>query len=44
MLLETLARETGFSEATVSSHLHRAQELGLVDITRKYLKPDSGAP
>lgn len=44
VLLETLARETGFSEATVSSHLHRAQELGLVDITRQYIKPDRGAP
>ena len=27
-----------------SNHLHRAQELGLVDITRQYIKPDRGAP
>ena len=44
VLLETLSEATGYDTDTVSDYLHKAEEHGYVDITRKYIKGEYGEP
>lgn len=44
VLLETLSNEVGYSADTVSDYLHKAKDLGYVDITRQYIKKENGQP
>lgn len=44
VLLETLSNETEYDSDTVSGYLHKAEEHGYVDITRKYIKGEHGEP
>lgn len=44
VLLETLSNEAEYDSDTVSGYLHKAEEHGYVDITRKYIKGEHGEP
>ena len=44
VLLETLSKEAGYDTGTISSHLHKAEKLGYVDITPRHIKAGNGQP
>lgn len=44
VLLETLSEAIGYDTDTVSGYLHKAKEIGYVDITRQYIHVENGQP